>query len=163
MSNERHGVSKHRQLDCLSNSWFSLKSRETVSALPVPSRSESRILFFTNDKAHNRQEPWWRHQIETFSALLALCAGNSPVTGAFPSQRPVTRSFDVLFHLCLTNGWLNNRRCVHYDVTVMYWINQNCLRLIARETYSQSCVAFQPSLFLLMTWSRHGVEHLQAQ
>ena len=25
--------------------------------------------------------PWWRHQMETFSALLALCAGNSPVTG----------------------------------------------------------------------------------
>ena len=30
-----------------------------------------------------------------FSALLALCAGNSPVTGEFRSQRPVTRSFDV--------------------------------------------------------------------
>ena len=36
---------------------------------------------------------WWRHQMETFSALLALCEGNSPVTGEFPSQRPVTRSF----------------------------------------------------------------------
>ena len=43
--------------------------------------------------------PWWRHQMETFSALLALCAGNSPDTGEFPSQRPVTRSFDVLFDL----------------------------------------------------------------
>ena len=32
----------------------------------------------------------------TFSALLALCAGNSPVTGEFPTQRPVTRNFDVL-------------------------------------------------------------------
>ena len=40
---------------------------------------------------------WWRHQIETFSALLALCAGNSPVT----AQRPVTRSFDVFFVLRL--------------------------------------------------------------
>ena len=44
---------------------------------------------------------WWRHQMETFSALLALCAGNSPITGEFPSQRPVTRSFDVFFDLCL--------------------------------------------------------------
>ena len=42
---------------------------------------------------------WWRHQIETFSALLAICVGNSPVTGEFPTQRPVTRSFDVLFDL----------------------------------------------------------------
>ena len=39
--------------------------------------------------------------METFSALLALCAGNSPVTGGFPSQRPVTRSFDVFFDLRL--------------------------------------------------------------
>ena len=39
--------------------------------------------------------------METFPALLALCAGNSPVTGEFPAQRPVTRSFDVFFDLCL--------------------------------------------------------------
>ena len=31
--------------------------------------------------------------VETFSALLAFCEGNPPVTGGFPSQRPVTRSF----------------------------------------------------------------------
>ena len=45
--------------------------------------------------------PWWRHQMETFSALLAICAGNSPVTGEFPAQRPVTLSFDVFFDLRL--------------------------------------------------------------
>ena len=44
---------------------------------------------------------WWRHQMETFSALLVLCAGNSSLTGEFLSQRPVTRSFDVFFDLCL--------------------------------------------------------------
>ena len=43
----------------------------------------------------------WGHQQETFSALLALCEGNPPVTGGFPSQRPVTRSFDVFFDLRL--------------------------------------------------------------
>ena len=37
--------------------------------------------------------------METFSALLALCAGNSPVTGEFPPQRPVTQSFDNFFDL----------------------------------------------------------------
>ena len=42
---------------------------------------------------------WWRHQMETFSALLALCAGNSPVSGEFPAQRPVAQSFDVFFDL----------------------------------------------------------------
>ena len=44
---------------------------------------------------------WWRHQMETFSAWLGLCAGNLPVPGEFPAQRPVTRSFDVFFDLCL--------------------------------------------------------------
>ena len=33
--------------------------------------------------------------------LPAICAGNSPLTGEFPAQRPVTRSFDVFFDLRL--------------------------------------------------------------
>ena len=52
----------------------------------------------------SQSEPSWswrRHQMETFSALLAQCEGNSPVTGEFPSQRPITRSFDVFFDLHL--------------------------------------------------------------
>ena len=44
---------------------------------------------------------WWSHQMETFSALLALYAGNSPVPGECPSQRSVTRIFDVFFDLRL--------------------------------------------------------------
>ena len=32
------------------------------------------------------QTTWWCHEMETFSALLALCAGNSPVTGEFPHK-----------------------------------------------------------------------------
>ena len=44
---------------------------------------------------------WWRHQMETFSALLTICAGNSPVPGEFPAQRPMTRRFDVFFDMCL--------------------------------------------------------------
>ena len=49
---------------------------------------------------------WWRHKMETFSASLVFCAGNSPVPGEFPSQRPVTRNFDVAFDLRL-----NTRLC----------------------------------------------------
>ena len=51
---------------------------------------------------------WWHHQMETFSTLLALCAGNSPVTGEFPALRPVTRSFNVFFDLRL-NKWLSKQ------------------------------------------------------
>ena len=49
-----------------------------------------------------------RLQMETLSALLALCSGNSPVLGEFPAQRPVTRSFDVFFDLRL-NKWLSKQ------------------------------------------------------
>ena len=66
--------------------------------------------------------------METFSALLAICAGDSPVTGGFPEQKPVTQSFDVFFDLRLINNWVNNgeagdlrRHRAHYDVTVMIW------------------------------------------
>ena len=39
--------------------------------------------------------------METISALLAICDGNSPVTGEFPAQRQVTRGFDVFYDLRL--------------------------------------------------------------
>ena len=45
---------------------------------------------------------WRRHHMEKFPVLLALCAGKSPVTGEFPSQRPVTRSF-VVSLICALN------------------------------------------------------------
>ena len=48
-----------------------------------------------------RVSTWWRHQMETFYALLAICAGNSPVSGEFRTQIPVTRSFNVFFDLRL--------------------------------------------------------------
>ena len=55
-----------------------------------------------------RPMTWWHHQMETFSTLLAICAGNSPVSGEFPAQRPVTRTFDVFFDLRL-NRRLNKQ------------------------------------------------------
>ena len=51
---------------------------------------------------------WWRHQMETFSALLALCEGNPPVTDGFPPQRSETRSIDVFFDLRV-NKWLSKQ------------------------------------------------------
>ena len=57
------------------------------------------MIFQYSYQADQIMSSWWRHQMETFSALLVICAGNSPVSGEFPAQRPVTRSFDVLFDL----------------------------------------------------------------
>ena len=49
----------------------------------------------------------WRHQMETFSALW------EESTGRFPSQRPMTRSFEVFLDLCL-----NKRLSKHVTVLV---------------------------------------------
>ena len=53
---------------------------------------------------------WWRHQMETFSTLLAIGVGNSPFPSEFPAQRPVTGSFGVYFDLHpnkrLSKQWL---------------------------------------------------------
>ena len=56
----------------------------------------------------NGFQTWWRHQMETFSTLLAICSGNSPVPNEFPAQRPVTRSFDLRLNKRLSKqswGW----------------------------------------------------------
>ena len=95
--------------------------------------------------------PWWRNQMETFSTSLALCVGNSPVTSEFPSQRPVTRSFDVFFDLTLTNGWANHQdggdlrcNCAHYDITLMPTIcNRIKLYLVSWTRNHPSVVQLQ--------------------
>ena len=71
-----------------------------------------RLPLFPWNRLTNKanSHAWWRHQMETLSALLALCAGNSPVTSEFPSQRPMPRSFDVPFDLRLNNGWSQQSR-----------------------------------------------------
>ena len=70
---------------------------------------------------------WWRHQMETFSTLLAICAGNSPVPGEFPDKSQ-WRGALVFSLICVwINGWVNNGEAgdlrlyrAHYDVTVMW-------------------------------------------
>ena len=100
--------------------------------------------------------------METFSALLAICVGNSPVPGEFPTQRPVTRSFDVFFDLRLNNGSVNNREAgdlrryhAHYDVTVMLSKGDSNLRgeQPGIEQYSAKTQGFVPSIFFIFLMS----------
>ena len=60
---------------------------------------------------------WLRDQMETFFALLALCEGNPPVTGEFPSQRPVRRGFHVFFNLRLNNRLSKQSRRRWFETT----------------------------------------------
>ena len=67
--------------------------------------------------------------MKTFSALLALCAGNSPVTGEFPSQRPMTRSSDVLFDLRLNKRPSKQSRGWWFETpSSSLWRHRNAMR-----------------------------------
>ena len=70
-------------------------------SLPIGLEWTNFSEIWTKYKTLHLRISWWCHHMETFSALLAICAGNSPVPGEFPTQRPVTWSFDVFFDLRL--------------------------------------------------------------
>ena len=61
--------------------------------------------------------------METFPALLALCGGNPPVIGGFPSQRPVTWSFDVFFDLRLNKQLSKQSKSLWFETPScsLYW------------------------------------------
>ena len=77
--------------------------------------------------------------MKTFSALLSICAGNSPVTGEFPSQRPVTRGLDAFFDLCL-NKRLSKQLISRWFVTPSRPLWHHCNETITwANVYPELC------------------------
>ena len=136
-------------------------------------KRQQAITWIDYDPVQSRT--WWPHQMETFSALLAMCAWNSPVTGEFPAQRPVTRSFDIFFDLRLNKrlrkqfcGWwfetpqrplwrhCNNICYTRPDLTVvefksslhvLYWISASFINQLIE--FSRSCDRKKKSLHMV--------------
>ena len=114
----------HFIMDVIIHSWWDLSWTMLVKGAPGVTFQGSDVIFLNGKRNLARRfdiskvQPaavvhvgWplpWRHEMETFSTLLALCAGNSPVTAEFPSQMPVTGNFDVFFDLRL-NKRLNKQ------------------------------------------------------
>ena len=111
--------------------------------------------------------------METFSALLAFFAGNSPVTGELPSQRPVTRSFHVFVGLRLNKwlskqswGWWFRRHRAHYDVTLMYRyqavvqsehvFNYTRQRISVTNGYSCPCIHYSIDIIPIIQGQHDG-------
>ena len=116
----------------------------------------------------------WRQgmEIQSFSALLALCERNPLVTGGFPSQRQVTQSLVYSLICAWTNGWANNRDADdlrrhrdHYDVTEMHSIRTatSCVRhlfseyLLGRDVRGYEVLLFKLHVicrkYLLFDWT----------
>ena len=150
--NEQDGVLNHRRLDCLLNLLFRCRSKKT-SKLCVTGLCDR---WFHSQKAsnagsvstwwrHNGKTPWWRHQIETFSALLTLCADNSPVPVNSP-HKDQWRGVLMFSLICVwINGWVNSREAgdlrrhlAHYDVNVMPK-RERCAYSLGCIIYSTRC------------------------
>ena len=94
--------------------------------LPPVKTELSNWLFLFSLFTTCRWFAWWLHQMETFSALLALCAGNSPVPGQWRGQ---WRGALMFYLICARiNGWVNNceagdlrRRRAHCGVILMVY------------------------------------------
>ena len=69
--------------------------------LRLPHRIDSLVFHTWNKSYHDDFDSWWRHQIETFPALLPLCEGHPPVTGEV--------SFDLRLklHAFMYTNWLS--------------------------------------------------------
>ena len=111
--------------------------------------------------------PWWRHQMETFSVLLAICAGNSPVPVNSPHKGQWRGALMFTLICARINDWVNNREAGdlrrhldHYDVSVMPlprwedvlapWLNRLINQLlhcgcwdVANLTHQQDCFGWQ--------------------
>ena len=107
-------VNEYRHGNNVSYLWFN----SGVLAVFVEHLRISRTIFLYT---------WWRQQMDTFSALLALCAGihRSPVNSPHKGQWRRALMFSLI--CARINGWVNNceagdfrRHRTHYDVTVMY-------------------------------------------
>ena len=118
-------LSFYFQLDTARNSPDDSDQEPAEIVVEQPATSEVFVIWRVPSLAS-----WWRHQMETFSALLALCAGSSPV----PVNSPHKGALMFSFIYARINDWVNNREAGdlrrqdgHYDVIVMFWWQINAL------------------------------------
>ena len=94
---------------------------------------------------------WWHHQMETFSVLLALHEGNSPAIGGFPSQRPVTWGFGVLFALRLNKQLSKQSRRWWFETPSRpLWRHCNAISRIGDP--------FVVYIYFSVAWGRYDME-----
>ena len=119
------------------------------------------------------EKSWWRHQMETFSALLGICAGNSPNPVNSPRRGKWRGAFMFSLICAWIDDWVNNREAGdlrrhrgHYDVNVMIllrylYMEQPCLipsRWIHSRNSQEICtrLALRNAILLLVINRRHS-------
>ena len=108
---------------------------------------------------------WWHKQMEILYALLALCVGNSPVNGDFPSQRPVTRSFDV-FDLRMSKRLSKQSRHRWFETpSCSLWRHHKVLPVCCNGTGTifPSCHWSNPERFQYINWITHTFNRMHVE
>ena len=116
----------------------------------------------TQEEACKLTTSWWRHQMETFSAFPAFCAGISPVTGEFPTKRAVTRSFEAFFDLRLIRQLSKQWRHRWFE-TPSHWSWRRCNvnqiithDIVTTNATRQICTpAFWEYTPMIITWVQY--------
>ena len=88
-----------------------------ISFWPTALRILAGYFTFFRDLGY----PLWRHAMETLSSLLALCEGNPPVVGRFPSKGPGNADFDVFFGVSLIKGLNKPSSCWWFETPWCSW------------------------------------------
>ena len=129
-SHECCGVSNHLKIECSTvfsraNITKTLKLHKITVVDSSFIESVIRKTFLCVSIIRGGGEAWWRHQMETFFALLALCEGNHWSLVVSPYKGQLHRALLFSFICAWTNGWANSQdaddfrhHCTHYDVTV---------------------------------------------
>ena len=119
------GAIASRQLSCLFRSLLRVQTQKLWKVCITLCERNPPVTGGSPDKGpivlkafpwHDVIITWWSHQMETFSALLAIYGGNSTVPGEFPTQI-----------WARINGWVKNREAddlrrhrAHHDVIIIY-------------------------------------------
>ena len=89
------------------------------------------VCFALCSYSYHLINTWWRHQMETFFALLALCVGNSPVPVNSPHKGQWRGALLFSSISACINAWVNNREAGdlrrhggHYDAIAMNYCPQ---------------------------------------
>ena len=124
-----------------------LRGTQCITAYTESNVCEASLNLLSNQSIKiGEASPWWRHQMETFSASLTLYAGNSPFTGEVPIQGQWRGALMFSLSRAWTNRWANNgdagdfkRHRTHCDVIVMQTQD-----LVSHHTGShQACTVYQ--------------------
>ena len=90
---------------------------------------------------------WWHHQMETFSASLTLCVGNSPLTGDSPHKGQWRGAFMFSLIWAWVYNWVNNRKAGDWMTSLLcilrslYQCSTNHVQWFLRYTFAVSIVA----------------------